>query len=101
MRHCAPLSPEKGKGDPVSSSSRAKVRLHDGVACGENVGVTVHADAAGFEDVAVIGKLEGEARVLFDEEDGDAGLVEVADDAEGFEDELGSEAHRGLVEQKD
>src|SRR3569623_2751806 len=92
--------PPRRLGTRSSASSRAKIGLHDGVARGEDVGIAVHADAAGLEHVAVVGELEGETGVLLDQEDRDAGLVEIADDAEGLEHKLGGEAHRGFIEEQ-
>src|SRR5918998_3293401 len=58
-------------------------------------------DGAGLQDVAAGGDLEGDVRVLLDEEDGGALGVDLFDDAEDALDEDGSQAHRGLVEEQE
>src|SRR5918997_5561435 len=58
-------------------------------------------DGAGLQDVAAGGDLEGDVRVLLDEEDGGALGVDLLDDVEDALDEDGSQAHRGLVEEQE
>ena len=61
----------------------------------------LQADGAAFEDIAVMGEFQRQAGILFDQQDGGAGLVEPLDDLHGLEHQLGRKAHRRLVEQQD
>ena len=70
--------------------------------CAESGGLVLEGDAAGFEDVTVMGDFEGEVGVLFDEENGDAlGFVDLDDFLEnGFDEERG-DAEGGFVEHEE
>jgi hypothetical protein len=54
-------------------------------------------DAAGFHDVAEVGDLEGHVGVLLDEEDGEALLVDFADDVEDTADDDGGKTQGRLI----
>src|SRR4051794_40543485 len=59
-------------------------------------------DLPGLEDVCGLRRLQGEVRVLLDEEDAEALLlVELAHDAKDLRDEQGREAERRLVEEQE
>src|ERR1019366_364044 len=100
-------SSERGAGRPSSGDpagiafpSRTKIGLDDLVVGAERLGLAGHADSAGLKHIAVTRELEREPRVLLDQEDGDAGPVKLADDAERLDHQLGGEAHRRLIEEE-
>src|SRR5438046_1250601 len=64
------------------ASGHAEVGFADFVGGGEGLGVVGHLDLAALEDVAAVRHRERHVGVLLDEQDGDALLVDLADDDE-------------------
>src|ERR671917_1086071 len=88
------------EGNLKPTSHLAQVRLADLRVLAQLLGGGGVDDGAGLQDVAAGGDLEGDVRVLLDEEDGGALGVDLLDDVEDALDEDGSQAHRGLVEEE-
>src|SRR5215217_3049773 len=83
-----------------SISSRSQVRLLDLGVLAQSCGVVREGDRAGLEHVGPLGDLEREVRVLLDQEDRGALLVDLGDRLVDALDEDRGDAHRGLVEQQ-
>src|SRR6185369_3678014 len=82
-------------------ATRAEIRLDDArVACQLGRG-PLERDLAHLEDVAVVGDLERGARVLLDEQDGDAGRAQSGDRREDVADDERREAEARLVEHQE
>src|SRR5215510_10330800 len=64
------------------STSVPQVRPPDRVVAAQHVRRPFHHDASGLEEEHVIGQVQRERRVLLDEEDAHAGLVDRLEDAE-------------------
>src|SRR5512147_227061 len=81
--------------------SVAEVGAADGVVLLEVGGRARHDDAAGLEEVGVVGQVEGHRRVLLHEQDAHPLLlVDRAHDAEDLPDHQRGQAERGLVQQQ-
>ena len=55
---------------------------------------------AGFQDVAIVGYLQRRAGILFDQEDGHAGALEIGDDPEYLAHHQRRQTQAGLIEQQ-
>src|SRR2546426_8718540 len=79
----------------------SEIGLLDVGAFQQRRGGALFDDAAGFQHVASVRHRESFGRVLLDQQDSGALLIDVADDVEDLVDQDGGEAQRGLVEQQD
>src|SRR2546421_7601243 len=93
----ARANPVRGAAVPLDS----EICLLDVGAFQQRRGGSFLDDAAGFEHVASVRHRQCLGRVLLDQQDGGALLIDVADDVEDLVDQDGGEAQRGLVEQQD
>src|ERR1700730_7431802 len=62
--------------------------------------LTLQNDAGVFQDIAVFGKLKRLVRILLDQHDGDAMLIEISQNSENLLDEQRGETKRRLVQEK-
>src|SRR5581483_2143285 len=76
-----------------ASSVLAEVRLADVLVLAERLGIVREGDRAGLEDVAAVGDLERHQRVLLDEQDRGALLVDLDHDLEDLLDEDRRQTH--------
>src|SRR5579862_61482 len=89
-------------GEVIVSTSVAEIAAADGVVGAELVARAGERNPSGLEDVARLGDLEREMRVLLDDEDGQPLLlVQLPHDPEDLGDEDRRKTERGLVEQEE
>src|SRR5919202_3079390 len=79
----------------------AEIRLANLLVLAQRLRVVVERNPPGFHDVAAVRDVERHERVLLDEKDRGALLVDLLDDLEDLLDEDRREAHRRLVEEKE
>src|SRR2546430_13484030 len=95
-------SPETTCWRKISIGSVSEIRASDGVVPAELGGRARHDDAAGLEEVGMVGEVERHRHVLLDEQDADALLaVDRTDDAEDLADDERREPERGLVQEQE
>src|SRR4029434_6759257 len=82
------------------SISVSEVRAADRVVFSQHVRRSFHYDASGLEEKHVVGQVEGERRVLFDEENTDPRLVDRLEDPEDLTHHEGRQTQRRLVEEE-
>src|SRR5437899_9714178 len=95
-------SPETTCWRKISIGSVSEIRASNGVVPAELGGRARHDDAAGLEEVGMVGEVERRRHVLLDEQDADALLaVDRTDDAEDLADDERREPERGLVQEQE
>src|SRR4029434_868265 len=82
------------------SISVSEVRAADRVVFSQHVRRSFHHDASGLEEKHVVGQVQGERGVLFDEENTDSSLVDRLEDPEDLTHHKGRQTQRGLVEEQ-
>jgi hypothetical protein len=88
---------EDGSQQPLSlDGPDAEVPVEDGVVLADLVGGALVDDVALLQDVGVLGDGQRDGDVLFDQEDGDAAVVEVPDDVLDVADDVGSQSLGGI-----
>src|SRR4051812_23949073 len=82
--------------------SVTQVRTADRFVVADRLGAAGDDDAAGLQQVGVVGELERERRVLFDQQHADAlRLVDLTEDAEQLLHDARRQAERGFVQQQE
>src|SRR3546814_19980521 len=86
-----------GVGNFFLGVAQTQIAFDDARIVAKLFGFAFQDDFAGFQNVAVVGHLQGGAGVLFDQQYGNAGAAQTGDDLEYFTDNTRRQAHAGFV----
>ena len=78
--------------------SAAQICLLDGVGLRQLMAGAGECDLSGFQHIGPVRHLQGHFGVLFHQQDGGAGLMQLPDDSEDLSHQNGGKAHGGLVQ---